>query len=171
MRDNPRYASDGDQLVRELIVENPWATVVSATAAGLVASHYPVLLDDGSELALLLHVGRPDEEIHGFGSSEVLVIIAGANGYISPSWYTADANPVPTWNFIVAHCYGTPELLSDDENQDLLARLTAHFERHVENPVYLDRDVAARLAPGTARSGPVGRGRLTVRLCGDSSGC
>jgi transcriptional regulator len=98
MRDNPLYASDDDQLVRELIAENPWATIVSATLAGLVASHYPVLLDDGSELALLMHVGRPDEEIHGFGSSEVLVIIAGACGYISPSWYTSHANPVPTWN-------------------------------------------------------------------------
>jgi transcriptional regulator len=109
-----------------------------------------VLLDDGLDLALLMHVGRPDEEIHGFGSSEVLVIIAGANGYISPSWYAAEANPVPTWNFLVAHCYGTPRLLDDDENRKLLTRLTAQFERHVENPVRLDEGVAARLGPGTA---------------------
>jgi hypothetical protein len=105
----PLYASDDDQLVRQLIAENPWATIVSFTPAGLVASHYPVLLNDGSQLALLMHVDRPDEETHGFGSSEVLVIIAGAHGYISPSWYTVDATPVPTWNFIVAHCYGTPQ--------------------------------------------------------------
>jgi transcriptional regulator len=150
MRDNPLYASDDDQRVRELIAENPWATIVSATQAGLVASHYPVLPDDGPGLALLMHVGRPDEEIHGFGSCEVLVIIAGAHGYISPSWYTAHANPVPTWNFIVAHCYGTPQSLDDDENRSLLARLTAHFERHVDNPIHLDEGVATRLAPRTA---------------------
>jgi transcriptional regulator len=150
VRDNPLYASDDDQLVRKLIAENPWATIVSATQHGLVASHYPVLLDDGPELTLLMHVGRPDEKFHDFGSSEVLVIIAGANGYISPSWYTADANPVPTWNFIVAHCYGTPRPLDDDENRKLLTRLTAHFERPVENPIHLDEGVAARLAPGTA---------------------
>ena len=151
MRDNPLYASDDDQLVRELIAENPWATMVSATPAGLVASHYPALLDYGSELALLMHVGRPDEETHGLGSSEVLVIIAGAHGYISPSWYTAHANPVPTWNFIVAHCYGTPQRLDDDQNRNLLARLTTHFERHVDHPVHLDESVATRLAPETAR--------------------
>ena len=150
MRENPLYASRDDQLVRKLIADNPWATIVSATQHGVVASHYPVLLDDQPDLALLLHVGRPDEEIHGFGSSEVLVIIAGANGYISPSWYTADANPVPTWNFIVAHCYGTPQLLDDNENGNLLTRLTAHFERNVETPVHLDERVAARLAPATA---------------------
>ena len=150
MRDNPLYASDDDQLVRELTAENPWATIVSATPAGLVASHYPLLLDDSSQLALLMHVGRPDEEIHSFGSGEVLVIVAGAQGYISPSWYTMHANPVPTWNFIVAHCYGTPQRLDDDENRNLLARLTEHFERHVDNPVGLDEGVATRLAPKTA---------------------
>jgi transcriptional regulator len=149
MRDNPLYASDDDQLVRQLIAENPWATIVSATPAGLVASHYPVLLDDGSQLALLMRVGRPDEETHSFGSSEVLVIIAGAHGYISPSWYTVDATPVPTWNFIVAHCYGTPRSLDDDQNRNLLARLTAPFEQHVDHPVHLDESVATRLAPKT----------------------
>jgi transcriptional regulator len=61
MLDNPLYASDDAELVRKLIAENPWATVVSATGAGLVASHYPVLLADGSKLAVLMHVGRPDE--------------------------------------------------------------------------------------------------------------
>jgi transcriptional regulator len=150
MRENRLYSSQDEQIVRELIAANPWATVVSATVHGLVASHYPVLLADGPQLGLLLHVGRPDEKIHGFGSSEVLVIIAGANGYVSPSWYGPEANPVPTWNFIVAHCHGTPRPLDVDENRELLTRLTAHFERRVENPVALDEHVAARLAPETA---------------------
>lgn len=150
MVDNRPYVSDDVQLVRDLITENPWATVVSATDTGLLASHYPVLLDDGPQLALLMHVGRPDEQLHAFGASEVMIIIAGANGYISPSWYPAPAKSVPTWNFIVAHCYGTPEPLSDDENQDLLLRLTAHFEVCVESPVQLESDVLARLGPRAA---------------------
>ncbi len=149
MRENPLYRTDDQQVVRALIAENPWATIVSATPTGLVASHYPVLLDSSSELAILIHVGRPDEEIHGFGSSEVLVIIAGPNGYISPSWYGSDATPVPTWNFIVAHCYGTPTVLDADENHAMLTRLTEHLERHAENPVLLDQQVVAGLAPQT----------------------
>ena len=57
----------------------------TSASAGLVASHYPVLLDDSDELGILIHVGRADAEIHGFGSGEVLVIVAGPHGYISPS--------------------------------------------------------------------------------------
>lgn len=149
MLENPLYATEDQRAVRQLIEENPWATVVSATPAGVVVSHYPVLLADGAEFAILMHVGRSDHELHLFGSGEVLVIIAGAHGYVSPSWYAAAATPVPTWNFIVAHCYGTPELLDPDANQRLLTRLTAHFERHVKRPVALDSDVSARLAPNT----------------------
>ncbi|WP_370552573.1 FMN-binding negative transcriptional regulator [Conexibacter sp. CPCC 206217] len=57
MRHNPRYAVTDPGVVRTLIAENPWATIVSHTEAGIVASHYPVLLDDRSdELAVLTHV-------------------------------------------------------------------------------------------------------------------
>ncbi len=95
--------------MRRLIEENPWATIVSRGEQAPVASHYPVLIDpDSAGLAIVTHVGRPDEELHRFGTEEVLVIIAGPHGYISPSWYAAGATPVPTWNFSVAHCYGLP---------------------------------------------------------------
>ena len=40
------YRSEFD-LVRRVIDENPWMTLVSATPDGLVASHYAVLLDEG----------------------------------------------------------------------------------------------------------------------------
>ena len=149
MRENPIYDSDDDRLVRELIVENPFATIVSTTHAGLVASHYPVLLDDGERLALLIHVGRVDAELHDFGAHETLVIISGPHGYISPSWYAGCASPVPTWNFVVAHLYGTPDVLDADANTKLLRHLTAHFEQDVEHPANLDEDILARLAPHT----------------------
>ena len=75
---------------------------------GLVASHYPVLLDETADgIVLLTHVGRPDEVVHELGRHELMMIVQGPHGYISPGWY--DANPaVPTWNFVTAHLYGTP---------------------------------------------------------------
>ena len=48
MRPNPIHASDDPEVVRQLIRENPWCTLVSSNAAELVASHYPVLLDEAS---------------------------------------------------------------------------------------------------------------------------
>lgn len=151
MRHNPKHEVTDAAVVRRLIDENPWATIVSL-AGELVASHYPVLLDDRAgtdELVVVTHVGRPDEQVHGLGSGEVLLIVAGPHGYISPSWYSDRATRVPTWNFSVAHCYGVPQVLEPDENLRVLTRLVEHFERHVEAPAYLDRDVGGRLAPGT----------------------
>jgi transcriptional regulator len=151
MRHTPEHAVEDERTVRRLIAENPWATIVSNNAGELVASHYPVLLDerDDDRLAIVTHVGRPDDQVHDLGSGEVLLIVAGVNGYISPSWYSEQAHRAPTWNFSVAHCYGVPELLEPDENLRVLTRLVAHFERHVDNPAYLDPELGARLAPGT----------------------
>jgi transcriptional regulator len=150
MRPNPQYEVTDPRVVRALIAENPWSTIVSHTDDGLVASHYPVLLDETSEdLVVVTHVGRPDEQLHRFGTSELLVIVAGTHGYISPSWYSEHAGPVPTWNFSVAHCYGTPQILDADENLRVLTRLVDHFERAVDTPVVLDQQVGAQIATGT----------------------
>ncbi len=150
MRHNPFHATTDDNVVRRLVAENPWATIVSQTDSGLVASHYPVLLDESrDDLTIVTHVGRPDEQVHQFGGRELMLIVAGPHGYISPSWYTEQAVPAPTWNFTVAHCYGTPEILDAEENLSVLSRLVDHFEQHVEQPVPLDQEFGARLARGT----------------------
>lgn len=150
MRHNPVHATTDPDAVRELVRENPWATIVSSNDGELVASHYPVLLDEESEdLALLTHVGRPDEEVHGFGEAEVLVIVQGTHGYVSPSWYGPEATRAPTWNFSVAHCSGVPEVLGEEENLATLTRLVETFERHVENPLYLDQEWGRQIAKGT----------------------
>ena len=150
MRHNPKYEVTDEGVVRRLIAEHPWATIVSHHDGGLVASHYPILLDESADqLTILTHVGRPDEQLHDLGESEVIVIVAGPHGYISPSWYTDEVAPVPTWNFSVAHCYGTPQILDPDENLRVLTRLVEHFERHVDDPVLLDREVGERISKGT----------------------
>jgi transcriptional regulator len=150
MRHNPLYEQTDAGAVRALIAANPWATIVSQTSDGIVASHYPVLLDDSSdELAIVTHVGRPDELNHRFGSSEMLLIVAGPHGYISPSWYTDAAREVPTWNFTVAHCYGVPEVLEPEENLRVLTKLVDHFEQHVESPRPLNQELGAQLSQYT----------------------
>lgn len=139
MRDNTHHSSDDPEVVRRLIRENPWGVLVSDNGPELVASHYPILLDEEYDgLAVLTHVGRPDETIHRFGDKEILLIVQGNHGYVSPSWYGPGATKAPTWNFSVAHCYGVPEILGEDENLGVLARLVAHFEQHVAEPMYLD---------------------------------
>jgi transcriptional regulator len=154
MRKTPAFSLDDDAEIRRLIRLNPWITLVSNTVSGLVASHYAVLLDDDSEqLSIVGHVGRPDERLHELGQHEVMVIVQGPHGYISPSWY--DANPaVPTWNFTVAHLIGVPQLLDAEENLRVLDRLVEHFENRVEEPRLMrgtptDSEYADRISAGT----------------------
>lgn len=108
----PVYATEDTEVVRRLIRENPWGILVSSNNGEQVASQYPILLDDEAEgLTVPTHVGRPDEMNHGFGDREVLLIIQGHNGYISPSWYAPGVIRAPTWNFSAVHCYGIPQIL------------------------------------------------------------
>ncbi|WP_424448202.1 FMN-binding negative transcriptional regulator [Microbacterium arborescens] len=161
MRHTPDYAVTDAAWVRELVRENPWASIVSfVPGRGLVASHYPIMLDeigdedDGEDdIVIVSHVGRPDERLHELGRHEVLVIVSGAQGYVSPGWY--EVSPaVPTWNFTVAHAYGVPELLSDDDNLALLDRMVAHLEKPLPDPFPMagtleNEEYARRIVGGT----------------------
>ena len=154
MRHTPRYIVTDPEWVKDLVRGNPWATIVSPTAAGLVGSHYPVILEedpaDPAAIVLVSHVGRPDDELHELGEHEMLVIIQGPHGYVSPSVYEPGEN-VPTWDHLTAHLYGVPEILDDEENYQVLSRLTDHFEQHREGGRSLASDEAGsrRIAKGT----------------------
>ncbi|GEB46497.1 transcriptional regulator [Microbacterium testaceum] len=130
MRQNPSFAMTDVGEIRRLIDLNPWVTLISQTDDGLIASHYAVMLDDTrDDLTIVGHVGRPDDAILGLGDRELLVVVQGPHGYITPRWY-GDVPAVPTWNFVTAHLSGIPELLSPEENLRVLERLVEHFEGH-----------------------------------------
>ena len=154
MRQNPSFAMTDVGEIRRLIDQNPWATIVSATDEGLMASHYAVLLDPTrDDLTIVGHVGKPDDLIHGLGGRELLVVVQGPHGYISPGWY-GDTPSVPTWNFVSAHLSGVPEILLPEENLEVLDALVARFEKGMTQPRLLwerpnDPDFVRRLERGT----------------------
>ena len=153
MRHTPHYILDDEAEIKRLVRENPWAAYVSNPAGGMVASHYPTLLDEDADgIVLLTHFGRPDEKLHGVGEgAEMLIIVQGAHGYVSPSWYGDPADFVPTWNHVTAHLYGVPEVLTADENLRVLEKLVDHFEEGMPGArsLRIDPVAAAKLARGT----------------------
>jgi transcriptional regulator len=152
MRHTPHYLLTDPNEVKRLIRRNAWATYVSPTSNGLVASHYPTLLEetDDDSIVIVSHFGRPDEIAHELGQHEVMVVVAGPHGYVSPGWYTP-GDFVPTWNHVTAHLYGVPEVVSAEENFAVLDRLVDEFEKRMPEPVSLsiDEDQARRIAKGT----------------------
>lgn len=154
MRQNPSFAMTDVAELRRVIDANPWMTLVSDTDDGLVASHYAVMLDeDRDDLTVVGHVGKPDDAILGLGARELLVVVQGPHGYISPGWY-GDVPSVPTWNFVSVHLRGIPELLSPEENLRVLERLVERFERSLPQPRLMwqppnDEEYVRRLERGT----------------------
>lgn len=154
MQPNPLYRV-GLADVRELATRAPWMLLVSHPASGAVASPSPVLVDGerstDDELVLVTHLGRADARGHGLlvertseqGPAQMLVVVQGEHGYISPSWYVGDdRGQVPTWNFEMATLTCDVEVLSADENMRVLHGLVDHFERQYagDGGVSLDID-------------------------------
>jgi transcriptional regulator len=144
------YAIDDDDELRRLAHRHPWVTLASdASGSSPVVSHLPVIVDpDADGLVLLGHLPRPDAAEHGLGSRDVVMIVQGPHGYISPSWY--ETGPyVSTWNFVVVHAYGRPELLDEAATFDVLTRTVDRFETERPEPWRLDSvpEYAATLAP------------------------
>ncbi|KDA05535.1 transcriptional regulator [Microbacterium sp. CH12i] len=155
MRQNPSFTLADIAEMRRVIEQNPWATIVSATDEGQVASHYVLMLDeDRDDLTIVAHVGRPDDLIHGLGERELLAVFQGPHGYVSPGWYGTDVKAVPTWNYTAVHLSGVPEILSAEENLRVLDRLVERFEGRMPDPRLMwerpnDEAFVQRLAAGT----------------------
>lgn len=134
------YALDDPDTVLRIVRETPWATFVSDTPGGLRMTQYPVLLDrDGESFTLYSHFCGPDVEEFEIGRHEMLAIIHGPNGYISPSWYP-EGQTIPTWDFVTVQLRGVPETVSAEENFAVLQRMVAQFEAPVEHPRSLKAD-------------------------------
>ncbi|AXK35013.1 FMN-binding negative transcriptional regulator [Streptomyces armeniacus] len=150
--------------IRDLVRSHSWATLVSHTPArGLVVSHLPVLVEDGPGIALTGHLAAADAEFHELGAHDVVVVVQGPQGYISPTWY-GNAPHVPTWNFVVVHVHGRPELLAPEPTYDVLSDTVDHFEQHFAEPWTLDRagGYARRIASGV-RGFRLPAGRVTAK--------
>lgn len=105
-----------DEKILEAFIERyDFATLISSSSSGLVASHIPVTLRRSAGKAVLIgHVARANSHWRQFdGSAETLAIFHGPHAYISPSWY-ATGPAVPTWNYSAVHVYGRPIARDDD---------------------------------------------------------
>jgi transcriptional regulator len=103
------FAVSDEKILESFIERYDFATLISSSSAGLVASHLPVMLRRSAGTSVLIgHVARANGQWRQFdGHAEALAIFHGPHAYVSPTWY-ATAPAVPTWNYAAVHVYGKP---------------------------------------------------------------
>ena len=102
-----------------LVRDNPLGTLVVANKSGFEVNHIPFVLDVENTTALCLraHIPKANPLVELVQNSESCVVIFhGADGYISPSWYSTKkkhGKVVPTWNYSVVHIHGNLTLVEE----------------------------------------------------------
>lgn len=131
------FAETTTRMLHEQMLDTPLPVLVTHDSQGLIASHIPLLLkpDEGEYGTLYGHLARANRQWQALaGGAEAMVIFAGRQAYISPSFYPEKAEhgkAVPTWNYLAVHAYGQAEVF--DDAQRLLALVSQLSDRHEAN--------------------------------------
>ena len=123
---------DADAILVDLATHHA-ATLVTSGPDGLASTILPVLLrtgDDGRR-SIVGHVARGNAAALAGDGHPALVLLTGAAGYVTPSWYASKAEHgkvVPTWDYVAVEAVGTLRLHPDAEW--LRALVTQLTDRH-----------------------------------------
>ncbi|MCO5146027.1 MAG: FMN-binding negative transcriptional regulator [Aquamicrobium sp.] len=131
----PAFREDDPDALRAIMRGARLATLVTATAEGLVATPLPLFLveTEGEAGTLYGHLARANPQWKLEPSCEAMAIFAGPDAYVTPTWYPSKrehGKVVPTWNYEAVHAYGPVEFFDDRERlRDAVTRLTELYER------------------------------------------
>lgn len=139
----PAHFAASAEAVESLLHHSGAANLVTMTPDGLLATLLPFVYEPsaGEHGALHAHMARNNIQWSS-SSGEALMIVLGADAYISPSWYASKAEHgrvVPTWNYSTAHVYG--QLVIHDDAEWLgkhVRRLSNQHEAGMPRPWTVD---------------------------------
>jgi transcriptional regulator len=107
---------------------------VEAPKGGPMATHLPLVIKDEGDHGLLEgHFAKANPHWESLAGRETLVVFAGPHSYVSPTLYT-EPLPVPTWNYIAIHAYGTLALVEDEPGKEALVKglIAVHESAYLE---------------------------------------
>ena len=106
--------------------------VEAEDAAGPLLSHIPYLLaEDGRAVHAHLVRSNPIARCLAKGERRAVLAVSGPDGYVSPDWYEAGRDLVPTWNYVAVHLRGRLRLRPEETLRTHLDELAAQFEHRL----------------------------------------
>lgn len=153
----PAHFAASPDVITDLLTRPAAANLVTATAQGILATMLPLIYEPsiGEHGALHGHLARNNPQWSAPALGESLVILQGADAYVSPSWYASKrehGRVVPTWNYSTAHVYG--ELVVHEDAAWLgnhIRQLTDVHEAGSDRPWSVD-DAPERFISGQLRA-------------------
>lgn len=127
MHPNPAFRHDDDALA--FVAAHGFAHIFAQTPDGPRVAHAPVLVTPQG--ALMFHLSRGNALARHLDGLTALASIGGPGHYVSPNWYEAPANNVPTWNYQAVEVEGPVRALDMVELEALLNVASATFEPRV----------------------------------------
>jgi transcriptional regulator len=129
MHPNSAFRPKEDDLAELLVREIGFAAIFASTPDGPRVAHAPVVLsDDGTTLRF--HLARGNALTRHLDGATALAVVQGPDAYVSASWY-ADADQVPTWNYVAIEMEGVATKLDDAALVAQLDTLSAQHEARV----------------------------------------
>ncbi|MBB6427962.1 FMN-binding negative transcriptional regulator [Sphingopyxis sp. JAI128] len=129
MHPNSAFRPKQGDLAELLVREIGFAAIFAATPDGPRVAHAPVVLSDDGR-ALQFHLARGNALTRHLDGATALAVVQGPDAYVSASWY-ADADQVPTWNYVAVEMEGVARRLDDTELVAQLHTLSARHETRV----------------------------------------
>lgn len=128
--------AEGDALIARL-ARRFAGVLVSVDGEGqLLATHMPMLWD-GRRRIVTGHIARANPHWRA-GPGRALIVLAGPQAYVSPSFYPSKAEhgkTVPTWNYEAVHLSGAVEWFDDAARlEDVVRRLSELHEQGRAEP-------------------------------------
>ena len=146
MHPNAAFRTENRALVEALVDEIGFGMIFAATPDGPRVGHTPLLwTGDG---AMQFHLARGNALTRHLDGATALAVVNGPDAYVSPRWY-ADAEQVPTWNYVCVEMEGRVRRMDRDGLRALLETLSARNEARLVHgaPWTMDTMPQAKLSP------------------------
>lgn len=109
-----------------------FGAVVASDGGRMLSAHVPLLFDrSGPVPTVEFHVARANPLHTAVARApDVLVMVWGADAYVSPDWYVTDEQ-VPTWNYEAVHLTGAARVLPPERTHAHVEAMSLAFERRL----------------------------------------